>query len=124
MALSQDITLGTDVYALSVQRQNGSVRSVASRALTEPLTLTISHEVAKNGKVSSVVIVEDSKLVPMDASCSNTPILDPVKAMFKIQYNPNVGRTDLDAAVLAVRDALDAFVSDNTIYDKFINRES
>lgn len=122
MSYSPDITLGTDVYSLQSQRTNASVRSDAAQPISEPNLLTISHENAKNGRRSSVVIIDDTKIV--STANATIPVADTVRAMFKVQFNPLGGRTDNEAAINAAVTQLIAFLSDASYVDKLLNQES
>jgi hypothetical protein len=120
MSYSNDITLGTVVYSLRSQRTNSTVRSDATQATTEPSLLTISHEIAKNGRVSSAVIFDDTKVV---TSSETTPVVSTDKAVFKFQFNPLDGRTDHSTVFNALCDQLVAFLSVQDNRDKLINQE-
>lgn len=117
---TSDITIGTEVYALRSQRTNSSVRAETSQSVSEPRLLTISHENAKSGRVSSVIMIDDSKVVQIGASA---PSLDTMRAMIKIQYNPLSGRTGIEAEIKAMIAALAAFSTDANI-SKLLNQES
>lgn len=116
-----DITLGTNVYSLTTQRINASIRSDAAQPLSEPNTLTISHENAKNGRRSSVVIFDDIKVL---TSSSTLPLQDNVKVMLKVQFNPLGGRTTNEADINALLADLVSFISEPTNVTKFLNQES
>ena len=117
-----DITLGTQTYSLQAQRANSSVRSDASQPLSEPNTLTISHELAKSGRYSTAVMLDDTKIVSLVGA--TTPVPDTVRTMFKLQYNPLAGRTDVDADITNAIAQLIVFLSDPTNVDKLLNKES
>jgi hypothetical protein len=116
-----DITLDTRTYSLKSQRTASSVRSDASAPVSEPNLLTISHETAKNGRVSSVIILEDQAVI---TSVSTTPLVDSIKCQFKLQYNPLVGRTDVETVILDLIAKLSAGINDSAFIDKFLNQES
>lgn len=115
------ITLNEQAFDLQTQRTNGSVRSVAARAL-EPLTLTISHEVAKNGRVSSVVYFDDSRNVPVGAGCT-IPKQETIRLQLKLMHNPTAGRSDSAATIEALRLSLIEFAT-SANFAKLLNRES
>jgi len=122
MSYSADITLLTNTYSERSRRDYASVRSNASEPLSEPNLLTLSHETAKNGRVSSVVIFDDTKIVSLAGASLTTT--DTVRTMFKVQYNPLGGRTDNEAAINAAIAELIAFlgVADNV--SKLLNQET
>jgi hypothetical protein len=117
-----DITLATNTYSLKTQNPNNSIRSDASQPVSEPNTLTISHEYAKSGKQSSVVIFDDKKLVSLPGA--TVPVADQVRTMFKIQFNPLAGRTDIEAVITQQVAELTAFLADSGNIDKLMNGES
>lgn len=117
-----DITLEGQTYALQSQRTNSSVRSDASQPVSEPNTLTISHEKAKNGRVSSAVILDDTKIV--STAGATIPVADTVKVLLKIQYNPVGGRIDNDTVVENLVAQIVAFASNASNIDKLLNQES
>lgn len=115
-----DITLNTKSYVMKAQRATSSVRGVATRPVSEPLSLTISHETAKNGRVSSVIMIDDTAVVQSGTSVAHAETL---RAMLKIQYNPLSGRTSIDAAVQALCADIVAFATPANI-TKLLNKES
>lgn len=117
---TSDITIGTETYALRTQRVNSSVRAEISQPVSEPRLLTISHETSKSGRVSSVVMIDDSKVVQIGSSA---PTVDTMRALLKIQYNPLSGRTGVEAEIKAMIAALAAFATDANI-SKLLNQES
>lgn len=124
MAQPTDITLvaGT-TFGRTITKPTSSVWSDSSRDITLPLTLTIAHETSGNGRVSSVILLDDSKsaIAPTDPAVPNYSI---VKAQFKIQYNVAEGRDDIEATLDSLRLNLLAALNDATIWDKFINKEA
>lgn len=122
MSYSPDITIGTDTYSLQSQRTNASVRSDAAQEVSEPNLLTISHENAKNGRRSSVVILDDTNIVSsVDATI---PVADTIRTMFKVQYNPLGGRTDNETTIKAEIAKLVIFLGDVSNIDKMLNQET
>lgn len=119
---SPDLTLGTSTYSLQAQRTNSSVRSDASQPLSEPNTLTISHEVAKNGMRSSVIILDDIKVVSPDGIKNVSA--DRLRTMAKFQYNPLGGRLAIEADIKAQIVELTAFLADDANITKLLNMES
>lgn len=122
--LPSDILLDTRTFALQTQRTNSSVRGDAAKDLDNPSTLTVAHETAKSGRVSSVIIVDSAAVVDCDASCNLTPTTDNIRVQFKVQYNPLSGRTDTGAEILAVKAVLEEFLSTPDLFDRFMNRET
>lgn len=118
---ASDITLGTTTFSLRTQRVNSSIRSDATQPLNEPNTLTISHDVAGSGRVSSAVMLDDVKVVQVGTS---SPVADTVRVMLKVQYNPVSGRVDIDDDVNALIAELVAFLGTPANVVKLLNRES
>lgn len=118
---STDITLGTHTYSLRTQRVNSSIRADPTQPINEPNTLTISHDVAGSGRVSSAVIFDDTKTVQIGAS---SPSPDTIRAMVKIQYNPLSGRAGIESAINALIVDLVAFIQAPANVTKLLNRES
>lgn len=124
MAQPTDITLAVGTtFGRTITKPTSSVWRDSSRDITLPLTLTIAHETSGNGRVSSVILLEDSKsaIAPADPA---TPNFSNVKAQFKIQYNIVEGRDDIEATLVALKANLLAALNDATIWDKFINKEA
>lgn len=116
-----DITIGTDVFALRSQRSNSSDRSDTNQSISEPRVLTISHEKAKNNRVSSVVFIDDQKLVQIGSS---VPQLDNIRVLVKLQYNPLSGRLTTEADVKLALTQLLTFLAVEANVDKLLNLES
>jgi hypothetical protein len=117
-----DITLDTTkVYSLVTQRALSSVRSNAAQPLTEPNTLSISHENANNGRRSSVVIFDDTKVV---VTAGELPITDVVRVLFKVQFNPFSGRTTTAEDIAQLIVELSDFLSVPANMTKLLNAES
>lgn len=116
-----DITIGTNVYSLVQQRTNSSLRSDPSTGILNPLLLTISHEQAKNGKVSSVVILDSEVTVD---STTALPVSDNIRLQFKVQYNPNSGRTDTAVELERLRALLVTFIDNPANIAKLLNKET
>lgn len=123
MSMSSDITLSVDTYSVITQRANSTVRSNPTATTVNPEYLTVSHEIAKSGKVSSAVMLDDLTSVPCNDTCQLTPGISTVRAMFKLQYNPNEGDPDIEGAITDVITKLNAFLADSTLITKFRNRE-
>ena len=119
--LNQDITLGTSVYSLITQRATSSLRSDASRALDLPVSLTVAHETASSGRISSAAYLDSDEVVE---DANGVPSTDTVRVMLKLQYNPLSGRTTTETELLRLRDQVIAFISDATNWDKMLNKES
>jgi hypothetical protein len=122
MAMSSDLTLGTVTYSSTVIKSNSTLRANAARPIEDPEVLTISHEIAKNGKVSSVILIDDNEALPCTTTC-NTPTTSNVRAMFKLQYNPLDGRAGLVTSITYVINQLQLALNDATVMAKFVNKE-
>lgn len=118
--LANDITLGTTVFALRSLRSTSSVRSDNNQAVDHPRLLTISHEVAKSGRVSSAIMIDDT--VPVTVGTSQVGS-DTTRVLLKLQYNPLSGRTTTSADLKLALAELAAFISVEANIDKILNRE-
>lgn len=114
------INIGYDTFAKQSVRPLSATYSDNNQTLSNPRTLTISHEIGKSGQVSSAVILDDSAAVPV----GNTLVNDRIRVLHKIQYNPMVGRADLAAHIREASHQLCEFVSDDTNLNRILNRES
>lgn len=114
------ITIGEINYDLVSQMPYRSMRSNAARPINEPQTLTVSHETTKSGLRSSVIILEDVKVL----NTSTSIIKDSIKAQFKIQFKPYSGRADIEVTIASLIESLTAFIADPTNIDKLLNQES
>lgn len=119
-----DITIGTDIFSLITQRASSSVRQDGAKDLTNPCTLSISHETAKNGKISSVVILDSEEVIPCNDACSTVPLSDNIRLQMKLQYNPSSGRLLIDTEIARLQVQMLAFISDATNWSKLLNKES
>lgn len=124
MSFSDEITLGTVpvAYKATVIRPQSTVRSDSSTS-NGIAELTISHEVAKNGRVNSVVYLDNGEVIPCNDTCAISPTVDNIRAMFKISYNPHGGRGDLDVSLGLIIDELTSFLEDGLKIEKFLNKE-
>lgn len=123
MSISTDVTLGLAVYSATVTRPTSTIRNDSSQPIDEPIALTISHETAKNGKVSSVVYIDISEKVPCTSTCQVTPGLSNVRGQFKLSYNPLDGATDLAAHTALAIEQIKLFLGDAALVAKFMNKE-
>lgn len=114
------ITIGTDVFAKTIVRPTSAVYADNNQTLSNPRSLTISHEVGKSGQVATAVILDDSAIVPV----GNTNVNDKIRVLFKVQYNPLQGRSGLDTAIKAAIVQLSSFMSDDANVAKLLNKES
>lgn len=121
--MESDITLGVNVYSTQVVKPTSTIRGDASREIEDPAILTVSHETGKNGRVSSVMIIDDSALVPCNDACSTTPGISNVRGMIKLQYDPTDGRANLDTVLMVVLAELMALLADSALMTKFRNKE-
>jgi hypothetical protein len=118
MALSADLTPVVRIYSKITERPTSTVRKVAGEEGT--VQLSVSHETAKSGLVSSVMIFDDSLTVTSSASA---PIIDNYRLMVKLQRNPLGGRADGPQTIIDMRAELIALLSDDTSWAKFLNQE-
>lgn len=123
MAMSPDITIDAVTYSSSIVKPNSTVRADATQPVTDPDYMTVSHETAQNGRVSSVIIFEDIKAIPCNDTCQIVPGQSSIKAMLKIQYNPKDGREDFNAALVNLLAAINTASGDAALMDKFLNKE-
>jgi hypothetical protein len=114
------ITLGAVAYDLVTQNPYRSMRFDATQSLASPNSLTISHETAKTGTRSSVLIFEDIDVL----STSTSIIKDSVKTQFKCTFKPLSGRADIEAVINAHIVQLQAFLAVPENITKFLNQES
>lgn len=119
---ASDITIGTKTYSLQSQRTLSSVRSDATRSVSEPRLLTISHENAKNGRRSSVIIIDDNKVVSIAGA--NVPVSDNVRVLLKVQFAPSGGRTTTTADINELLTQLTTFLGTPANVTKLLNQES
>jgi len=116
------ITIGTKTYDLQSQRTLSSTRGDASRAVGEPRSLTISHENAKNGRRSSVIIFDDTKIVSVAGA--SVPVVDNVRVLLKVQFAPSGGRTTTAADINELLTQLTTFLGTPANITKLLNQES
>jgi hypothetical protein len=117
---TNDLALDTTTFSLVTERPTSSLRADATAALDNPSLCNISHETAKNGKVSSVIYFDDDK-ISTDANGIVTSSL--VRTQFKVAYNPNEGRTDIETVIARQIVLLQAFLNGAGNVDKFVNKE-
>lgn len=115
-----NLTLGTQTFAKQSLRPLSAVYADNNQDLSNPRILTISHEVGKSGQVSSAIIIDDSKSVTI----GNNIVSDRVRVLFKIQYNPMMGRADLTTALNAAVAELSGFLGVPANFSKILNKES
>lgn len=119
---TSDITLNTHVYSLTSQRTTSSTRRDSAQPVSEPNELSIAHETAKNGRVSTAVILDDTKIVSVPGA--TVPVKDTVRVLFKVQYNPFGGRTtNATDIALAIADLV-SFLNTPANITKLLNQES
>ena len=118
MAFPSDITLiNSGTFSTSVVRPTSVVRSDASKDITTPALLTISHETAKNGTENSVVISERLHSDEVNGT-------QKIRAMLKVTHNPTLGYALQEAELLSVIADLVEFFGVPANVDKFINKEA
>lgn len=115
-----DITIGSDTFSRTVTRPTSSAYSDNNQSLSNPRTLTISHETSKSGRVSSAVILDDTATVTV----GNTNVADNIRILVKVSYNPLGGRADLTAKVKEAIAQLVAFAGVEGNVTKLLNKES
>ena len=115
-----DITIGSDVFSRTVTRPTSSTYSDNNQSLSNPRTLTISHESAKSGRVASAVIFDDTATVTV----GNSIAADNLRVLLKVSYNPLGGRADLTDKVKAAIAQLVAFAEVGANITKLLNKES
>jgi hypothetical protein len=126
---ASDITLndGTNdhVYSQTLLFNGKSVRADAEQSVSEPNLLTISHEVANNGRVSSVIMRDNTRTVTASSvsGCAVSSISDVVRTQFKIAYNPTVDRDTINAELTAQLKEIIGFLGVEANFTKFLNRE-
>lgn len=114
------LTIGTDTFDKQTIRPLSATYVDNNQTLSNPRSLTISHEIGKSGQVATAVILDDNAIVPI----GNSNVTDKVRVLFKIQYNPLQGRTGLDTAIKAAIVQLTGFMSDSANVVKLLNKES
>lgn len=125
MSISSDITLNTNVYSLKTQRATSAVRGDSARDLDKPVTLTISHESQKSGKVSSAAMFDSAEVLPCDANaCTVEPTTDNIRVMLKIVHNPLSGRLNVETELSRLKADLTALMADADFWTRFLNQES
>lgn len=118
------VTQNARSYVETSRKDNSTIRRIAGLPDNEAVSLTISHENAKNGVRSSVIIIDNSKAIGFKAD--GTPIIDTARVMFKLQYKPLTGRTDTTADLsAAMYDIVAVLTADSAAgFTKLINQES
>jgi len=119
MAFPDDVTLGVETFSLIEMKPTSSKRAIAGTSTGQSTVLTISHEVAKNGTKSSVMIFDDSDIVSPDT----VPTVANNRLMLKLSLNPLLGRADADATIAEQRTRLRAILDDDASWTKFLNSE-
>lgn len=115
-----DLTIGTDTFSRTVTRPTSSTYSDNNQSLSNPRLLTVSHETAKNARVSSAVILDDTETVVVGSSMA----ADNIRVLLKVSYNPLGGRADLTNKVKAAIAQLVAFAGVEGNITKLLNKES
>lgn len=114
-----NITLDTTVFSLVKELPTSSLRRDATQPLDNPVGVTVSHEVSKAGRVSSVIYFDDEKIVDV----GGVPVPSLVRVQMKVTYNPLEGRTDIDSVLQKGIDVIESFTGDATNVTKFTNLE-
>lgn len=107
----------TTLYSTNTIRGTSTIRSDASAALESPKDFTISHDVAKSGRVNSAVILQDNEI-------NTDGINSDVRITVKYSYNPKVkSPADLQLRIEKLNDQLLGFALNKANLDKLLNRE-
>lgn len=117
---TSDLLIGVDTFSRTVTRPTSSTYSDNNQSLSNPRLLTISHETAKNARVSSAVILDDTETVVV----GNSMAADNIRVLLKVSYNPLGGRTDLTTKVKGAIAQLIAFAQVENNITKLLNKES
>lgn len=115
-----DIIIGSDTFSRTVTRPTSSTYSDNNQSLSNPSTVTISHETAKNARVNSAVIFDDTETVTV----GNFMTADNIRVLVKVSYNPLGGRPDLTEKVKAAINRSIAFMQVENNVIKLLNKES
>jgi hypothetical protein len=121
--MSANITLDSKVYSTTSVKSNSTIRKDGARPIEDPALLTISHETAKSGRVNSVMIIDDTVMVPCNDTCQIVPGVSSIKGLVKFSYNPKEGRTDLRTSLDSIVAQLTAMLGNQTLMDQFFNLE-
>lgn len=124
MAFPDKITLQTVDFDLVSRSGTRAVRSDPLTELDNPSTLLISHETAKNGRVSSVVMREENVVISCNDTCDIVPQTSNVKVMLKIQYNPLEGYPDQAVVIERLFQQIIAAEILTDFLPKMLNKES
>lgn len=116
---NNDLTLDTTIFSLVSEKPTSSIRRVATQPLDNPVGVTISHEVAKNGKVSSVIYIDDEKTI----TTSDNVVSSMARVQLKITYNPDEGRSDLTTVIEKGVAVMQSFLSGTGNVTKLLNQE-
>lgn len=116
--LDANIVTLTSTYNLTTTRPTSSIRSDSAKPLDNPRVMTVSHDIAKSGRVSSVVYIDDTltTVVAGVASSSN------VRVQLKLSYNPLEGRTDIASDIAVIYAELKEFLTPANL-TKILNKE-
>lgn len=118
-----DITLGSATFSLVRQRENSSLRRDPAAALETPQSLTISHETAKNGRVSSVIYFDHDEVIDCDSTCGIPGASANIRTQFKISYNPSDGIVDIDTILAKQLAEMELWLVAADNMTKFRNKE-
>jgi hypothetical protein len=121
--MSADITLGSSVYSTTSVKSNSTIRKNGARPIEDPALFTVSHEVAKSGRINSVMIIDDTVMVPCNDTCQVVPGVSSIKGLVKFSYNPKEGRTDLRTSLETIAAELISMLESQTRMDQFFNLE-
>lgn len=117
--LDSSLTTPTSTYSTISVRPTSTLRSDAARPLINPRTLTVSHDVAKSGRVSSVIYIDDIATV---LSPDAQPKTSSIRGQLKISYNPVEGRTDIASDIAEIIEEIKTILSPANL-TKILNKE-
>lgn len=117
--LGQSLTTTTSTYSTISVRPTSTFRGDAARPLDNPRTLTVSHDVAKSGRVSTVIYIDDNQMV---SSASTLPKTSNIRGQLKFSYNPVEGRTDIATDIAEIFAELKEILTPSNL-TKILNKE-
>lgn len=111
-------------YSLTQQRTTSSLRSDATRDVTTPRYVTIAHEKAKDGTISSVIYIDSEEVIACNDTCATTPTIDKLRVQLKIVRNPLSGRATIEEDVEELLEQVINLITEGSNRAKFLNQES
>lgn len=123
MAFSDPITIDATDYSVVSANSKSTLRANALQDLDKPELLTISHETAASGKVSSVIILDFGYPVACDTTCGTAASIEKDRVMLKVQYNPIKGEADQKVVLTAMIADIVLFLTNSANVIKLLNKE-